>query len=239
MRQAQLVSAASVLLRPALLTTALESSLERDDRSRATHRTCAIPADSRQATPFALMKRYQSVSGLQEKKLFLEHSFLGIRGVRGYGATRRGVTRVRGHPERRDTVRGGDSCKDRQAWGNAPDGSAADGWQPPQVPHGYDIEMAQGRADRLGSEGTPHADHGVCRGPSAALERTNQPGRAGQTSSRGQRTGPGPSVRPRPCHRGRRPGHIGINRLFSSSLCGHPLRRAGPPCRASSRNPPT
>ena len=226
MRQAQLVSAASVLLRPALLTTALESSLERDDKSRATHRTCAIPADSRQATPFTLMKRYQSVSGLQEKKLFLEHSFSGIRGIRV-------------DPERHDTVRGGDSCKDRQAWGNAPDGSAADGWQPPQVPNGCAFDSAQGRADRLGSEGTPHADHGVCRGPSAALERTNRPGRAGQTSSRGQRTGPGPSVRPRPCHLGRRPGHIGINRLFSSSLCGHPLRRAGPPCRASSRNLPT
>jgi hypothetical protein len=87
MRQAQLVSADSVLLRPALLTSALESSLERDDKSRATHRTYAIPADSRLATPFTLMKRYQSVSGLQEKKLFLEHSFFGIREVREYGAT--------------------------------------------------------------------------------------------------------------------------------------------------------
>lgn len=189
MRQAQLVSAASVLLRPALLK-ALESSLERDDRSRATHRTCAIPADSRQATPFALMKRYQSVSGLQEKKLFLEHSFLGIRGVRGYGATRRGVTRVRGHPERRDTVRGGDSCKDRQAWGNAPDGSAADGWQPPQVPHGYDIELAQGRADRLGRIGK---DESTRQGWTDILERSADwtgTFRPTQTVPRRTQTGP-------------------------------------------------
>ena len=71
MRQAQLVSAASVLLRPALLTTALESSLERDDKSRATHGTCAIPADNRQATPFALIKRYQSVS-FEKQEIILE-----------------------------------------------------------------------------------------------------------------------------------------------------------------------
>ena len=212
MRQAQLVSAASVLLRPALLTTALESSLERDDRSLATHRTCAIPADSRQATPFALMKRYQSVSGLQEKKLFLEHSFFGIRGVREYGATRRGVTRSAGEiSARTDRLGAMPRMGQPQTVGSRPK-SRMD-------------TILNWRRDVLID--------------SAALERTNRPGRAGQTSSRGQRTGPGPSVRPRPCHLGRRPGHIGINRLFSSSLCGHPLRRAGPPCRASSRNPPT